>query len=455
MNEVLKEIMKKEIKNKRIAGLKTAKVGDKAQSYEDRKEELEKHNPENLKFIEDYLSYRKRRNYDSLSHKRIKDYTRVLHELTKQNKWKDYKDLTGKEIIDFIDRIREKTGQSYSETSKWMVKAFIKWLMEDKTPKEVKELRVRPVIRQIQDEHVISEDELAQVLQTSPINKYPQIQAITIVCAKTGARSQELLSMKLKDVKYNSEYKSHVLKIKSIKTRDEKFRNILLSLEANVYFEIWLSKHPDKDNPESPLWLNTTGKPLTYNAWLHLDTLAKNKLGLHKGKFGLHSFRRHSATYDIEKGMDSMIVAEKHGWRYGSPILRSYIKISENKLSKEIAKTNGFELEKTKPKESKLKPKMCLVCGNQNPFDSNFCNKCKRALNETAQEQEIEQQKKQKLLNFLSFYKLVKQMEKGKLDKELMKVVELDELEFVKTLMPNEKINPINPKFNEEATITA
>jgi len=150
---------------------------------------------------------------------------------------------------------------------------------------------------------------------------------------------------------------------------------------------VWLSHHPDKDNPEAPLWVGlgtrNKNKHLKYSAIGTLFKKAALKCGVKK-RCNPHLFRHSRATL-LAQHLTEAQLKQVFGWTQSSKMASVYVHLSGRDTDDALLQFNGIKNSKAEEKESVLKPKKCPRCEFVNGATSKFCNRCAAPLNiETA-----------------------------------------------------------------------
>jgi len=150
----------------------------------------------------------------------------------------------------------------------------------------------------------------------------------------------------------------------------------------------WLESHPDRENPESPLWTGigprAQHEPLHYpavRAMLHrlaLRSGVKKRVYPHIFR---HSRASHLATHLTEAQMKEMF-----GWTQGSDMAATYVHLSGRDVDNALLKLHGVEVKEEREREEAFKVRRCFFCGYRNSPTSGYCCKCGRPLSLEAAE---------------------------------------------------------------------
>jgi len=213
---------------------------------------------------------------------------------------------------------------------------------------------------------VLSEEEFAQFM--SHVNS-PRDRAM-LYCFYEGAfRPGELLNMKIGNVQFLDQY----VVITTTGKTGEKRIPLVISMQPLLE---WLKQHPDKDNPEAPLWPSlssqTYGKALSYLGFIKIVRTIARRAGLNK-KVWPYLFRHSRLTFLADKLTESKL-EQFAGWTLGSKMTRTYVHFSGRDLDASVLGLYGIKGETNN--ESILKPKLCPRCNNQIMPDEKRCSKC-------------------------------------------------------------------------------
>jgi integrase len=217
--------------------------------------------------------------------------------------------------------------------------------------------------------------------------------AFTITLAESGCRIGEILTLQVKSVNFdergaffNVDGKTGVRRVRVI--------------NATPYLHDWLNLHPNKDDPESPLWVNIgTTKKISkkfdngeikkggeYNDhWnYNLSYAAARKMLVNIGeKAGIkkpinpHNFRHSRATALGAAGLNQSIMNEIMGWKQGSQMAGVYIHLSGKQTDDALLPAiYGMKVQKEERGHSQMFPIKCINCGELNAHNVKRCKKC-------------------------------------------------------------------------------
>ena len=227
-----------------------------------------------------------------------------------------------------------------------------------------------------------------------------------------SARPHEILNLKIKDIafKITEDSKQYAEVLVNGKTGT---RHIPL-IQSIPYIKDWLSNHPSRNNPNSPLFV----------------ALGKNSMGKHlsaKGLYGIYKYykeeflprlleeptvssedkekiksllvkpfnpyiRRHSALTEKSIKLKSNTLNQHAGWSMSSNMAQKYIHYFGNESSESLLEAYGIAT-KTNVGINTLNPKVCPNCNEGNTQDAKFCSKCKMIMSFEGYQEALESQK--------------------------------------------------------------
>lgn len=318
---------------------------------------------------------------------------RYLYDLIKIENWlgKDF-EHAGMEDIKALVCIIEKT--SYAEHTKRdlkiILKKFYRWLRgTEEYPPEVRWIKTN--IKRNKNklpEDMLTEDEIEKLINAA---EHPRDRALVAVLYESGCRIGELASLKLKNINFD-EYGAQLLV--NGKTGARRIRII----SSVPYLSEWINRHPLKNDPEAPIWINriNENKAIEYAAIKNILLCLKKKAGIKK-KVNPHNFRHSRASY-LANHLTEAQMNQYFGWVQGSNMPAIYIHISGRDVDPAILRLYGIKNREEK-RESKLKPKLCPRCEQTNPFTNKFCSRCGMPLDKETIIEVVEKDMKRKQMD--------------------------------------------------------
>lgn len=296
---------------------------------------------------------------------------------------KDWKMITKNDINNIVYQIMRKHSDdsgketNYSYDHKKVLKIFVRWMKlgsrefsEVGDPPETAHVRMKRVKDKIIREDLLTEDDISRLLYVCGENARDR--ALIDCHYEGGTRPGEILSILIKHVKFdNYGANLHV----DGKTGPRTVRLV----KSTPNLANWLSVHPFKDNPESPVWINLSknhyGEQLAYPAVSAMFRRRAKMAHLEK-RVNLNMFR-HSEATNSAKFMTEAQLRKRHGWSPESKMPARYVHMVNADVDDAIFEHLGIEI---KEKERKNIPKICNICTIHNPPNSTICTKCGKPL---------------------------------------------------------------------------
>ena len=336
--------------------------------------------PENLRLIKLFLR--------KVEHKGVSRETLKANyaTMTVFSKWctRPIKELDELDILEFFDYmkdyryIRRKKECQYSPMTihahKIVVNKFLKSIGKNEFTELFKEkINKRKKIRR---ETLLTPDEVDLMIEKGATHERDK--AIIATLFESGARSGELLSCRIRDVKFDSA--GCKLHIPQGKTGERTIRLVF----AAQYLRRWLQNHPQNMpvNNENDAYLfislqrnkNDNGE-MIYDVlshqglWKQLRCNAE-KVGIKK-RVNPHSFR-HSCASMLADQMKEQPLKAHMGWTAGSDMLNIYVHDPDS----ENAMLETYGIKPIEAEKKRLKLNKCPRCGEYNKVSNLFCGRC-------------------------------------------------------------------------------
>jgi site-specific recombinase XerD/predicted Zn-ribbon and HTH transcriptional regulator len=308
----------------------------------------------------------------------------------------DLKKTTKDDLIKAVDKLQSDTlltkkGTPFSdaskETNKAILKTFYKWLEgnDELFPEKIRWLK--PKVSALSNKlpkDIFTEQDIQIMLQFA---NSARDQAIIMVLYESGVRASEFLGLKIRDI--TQEQKGMRMFVDGKTGR----RSFLL-VSCIPYIMRYLNTHPDKNNPDAPVWFSNHRKglqTLSYETVKHviktIGKAAKISKPMHP-----HNFRHSAETRDAKFMTDSQL-AYKYGHVPGSAMVRKYVHLSGKDTDTAILKYYGLATQEDQI--SQFTPKTCKTCGYDNPQKVDYCERCGRAISHKAINEDKQETKKE------------------------------------------------------------
>ncbi len=300
-------------------------------------------------------------------------YTYILY-LCKLNIFlkKPFKEAEKKDIINFMHSLT--LNENSKSVVKQRIKTFYKWLNGGTTsPPAVKWIKIKSKQpEKIDAANTLKHDDILAMIQVCPKSRD---KAILSLLYESACRIREFTGLKIKD--FQIEGNTAWLKIEG---KGGIVRKITI-INSVPYITRWLNDHPDRNNPNAPLFVSRNVKKFTRAGItsIILQYAEKSKI---KKPVNPHWFR-HSRITEVSQIFNEAELRNFAGWTATSKMPARYIHESEDIMAEKLKKRAGMKI-KEKIFQDELRPKVCVYCGTVNEADSNFCNKCASPLNTKA-----------------------------------------------------------------------
>lgn len=387
---------------------------------------------ENALTVSDYIIAMKREVNPRLNYK--KSTIQIIAELSKTiGIAKKFIDMTRDDLLSYLDKCRKLENEdplhkwigSYN-TKLVVLSRFFKWLHypnvdDPKRRSELSALERKPDcimgIKQLKRKEIScykpsdlwsQEDDLLFLKWVT--NKRDR--CYHTMARDLSARPDEILNLKIKDIvfKTTADNKQYAEVLVNGKTGA---RHIPL-IQSIPYIKDWLSNHPSRNNPNTPLFLglgrNCTGRQLSINGLYQVykyykeeffpkllkdNTISiedKEKIKCLLAKPFNPYVRRHSALTEKSIKLKSNILNQHAGWSMRSNMAQKYIHYFGNESSESLLEAYGIVTNNNIPFD-RLNPKICPNCNEGNTQDAKFCSKCKMIMSFEGYQEALESQK--------------------------------------------------------------
>jgi integrase len=332
-------------------------------------------------------------------------HLQTLYILSKMLK-KEWNDVTKDDINILVSEIMQKfadqNGQesNYSYDHKKVLKIFFRWFKfgsrefnDVGDPEETKRVRLGKVRDKIVREDLITEDDRIKLLKACGGNLRDR--ALIDVHSEAGIRPGELLTLKIKHVKFDSY--GAIIHVDG-KTGARPVRLV----RSTPNLSSWLDAHPFRENPDSPLWITIEkrnyGKSLSSPSARQILKRVCARAHLTKRVY-LNLFR-HSEATNSAKFLTEAQLKKRHGWSSISRMPARYVHLVDADVDEAILNHHGI----TPRKENNFDlPKICHICHMPNSPESELCNKCGKPLDmKKATELDIQEDEKELLKKILA-----------------------------------------------------
>ncbi len=330
---------------------------------------------------------------------------------------KGFDDVTKDDVVDWLSSLD--LSQHTENMYKTNLKKFFQWYYgceDDEYPDIVRWIKSKQPKKRTID--ILTPDEIKRMVDVCDNQRD---RALMMTLYESGCRAGEILDVKVKDVQFDQ---YGAICMVNGKTGGRRIRLI----DATPDLRLWINMHPEKDNPDAPLWIKHRrgrGK-LGYDGLFELLRKLRKEAGIKK-KVHPHLLR-HSRLTELAKELTDSQLKVFAGWEADSRMPGVYIHLSGADIDKKILGIHGLAEEEERVEDRPLTPKKCPRCEIDNPPTAKFCYRCSAVLDIKAALELEEAHKspdewldhvlgdKEKLFNeFMEFMEFKKAREKAKI----------------------------------------
>jgi integrase len=386
-------------------------------------------NRDNAKTLYDFLETE--HNLQNVKLSTILTHIKAICLFNEYLSYKDFEKIAKEDIIYYLNSLRKK--ESDDQTHKWIgtyntrqmvLSKFFRWFYNrdqnnesdhDKciTPacmQGIKQL-LRKETSPYKPSDIWTNEDQALFLKYCPEKRDKCYHAMA---NDTSCRPHELLSLKLKDIKFK--VSSTGLQYAEVHIVESKTKPRTLPLIFSIpYVKDWIDSHPMANNPNAFLFISLAdsnfGQQLSENALYKQYTRSYKKCYFPKllkdssipeadksyirnllTKPWTPYIQRHSALTSKSLILKEHTLRDHAGWSMSSRMPQVYIHYFGNESSKSLLEAYGIENYREK-QTNILKSKTCPNCQEPNKPDSKFCIKCKMVLSYDSYTETLEKQK--------------------------------------------------------------
>ncbi|MDP2767768.1 MAG: hypothetical protein Q8O41_10050 [Candidatus Methanoperedens sp.] len=282
----------------------------------------------------------------------------------------------------FVTWMRRKYSypETYSNRSK-----LIELLSLSKYAYEVSRMDIKKPDK-LRDAHTIPTDQEMEFLCNAAVN--PRDNAYIEMSREHGERIGGLGTRQIKHVKFDQIGAVVTIHDKTFKGEPVRY------IASTIYLRQWLEKHPFKNDPEAPLWIDMTKLPkcipLNYDGFKAIIQRIVERHNRNAQKFNLplinkhittHLFRYYAQTRDERQGMPRTIMCKLRGWTLGSRQPEQYARLTTDDVDEYLQKKAGLEIGERDNPDKLVK---CVRCKEINQAKSTYCLKCGLPMSGTA-----------------------------------------------------------------------
>ncbi len=275
------------------------------------------------------------------------------------------------DMVQLVAKIEQKKVGAWTKADyKKILKRFYKWLREtEEAPPEVKWIKSsKNISSKIMKKDLLTPEEANSIVEAA---KDIQDKALFSILFDSGRRLGEILGLRIGDVEFDS------LGAK-LRVDGKIGEDIVRICASQPRLSLWFDNHPNRDNPNSPLWVTVRNgqiKQMSYTSARTRLKQAAEKAGITK-RVWLYLFRHSRITLASTKLTYSQM-CHVFGWKQGSDMPQFYVHLAGDDRDEAFLKMNGLENKNGSHSENTVYvPIVCSRCKRNNSPDAKFCNGC-------------------------------------------------------------------------------
>jgi integrase/recombinase XerD len=276
---------------------------------------------------------------------------------------KPYEELGKEDLLSWMEslsHLRPESARSYRRR----IKAFLRWVHGvehgEPTPEPLTVIREGRGQKELPREILSLEEVQRLIAACNSIRN----RALVHVLYESGGRAGEVLGLRVKDVEFD---KLGAVVVVRGKTGARRIRLI----ESVPDLQRWLAVHPNRMDPDAPLWPGKDG-PLTVERLNDMLKAAARKAGINKRVYP-HLLRHTRATH-LAKVLTEDQMRIFFGWTRTSDVPARYVHLSGRDVDEALTKHYGMGNENG--------GKVCPRCGFLNQTGGLYCSRCSAVLSE-------------------------------------------------------------------------
>lgn len=262
-------------------------------------------------------------------------------------------------------------------------------LTETGVPKDEARVKARGLFEAIPLHQLMKEAERRNELRDKLISSeafglmlratdHPRLKALLVMLYESGARAGELLSLRIRDVEFHDKYVQ-------IRVSGKTGERTIPLVRSIPYLRVWMQVHPDRTNPEAPLFIVSRGgklRPMKYNSVSTMFSRLRRRAGISRRIYP-HMFRHTRLTELAKRGLGEYQLKSFAGWAPSSKMAARYIHLSGRTCLAPVLELEGITIQRHRVEaESPIRIRTCPRCGAENEVDALYCNRCSFVLNE-------------------------------------------------------------------------
>lgn len=286
---------------------------------------------------------------------------------------KRFEIATKEDIVRLVATIEQQHWSPWGKRDyKIILKQFYRWLRNcepGETPQEVRWIKANiKVPSRITRKDLLVPEEVNHLIECAADI---QTKAFLSVLFDSGRRLGEIFGLRICDIHFDT--------IGARLAVDGKTGPDMARIGASTpRLALWLDNHPDRNNPQAPLWVVTgrdgKRKQMPYATMRKRLKDTVKKAGINK-RVWLYLFRHSRYAPAIHRLTDEEQNLV-YGWKPGSKAKQAYIHLADEDLDQAFLKLNGMQSPSPRSEEKPYVVVACPRCKTNNSPDSKYCNGC-------------------------------------------------------------------------------
>ncbi len=244
---------------------------------------------------------------------------------------KDLDQMTEGDYRGLVGRLEREHKQDFNYRK--FIKSFYKWHTDGNLPKWIKGIRLVVRDTPVQPSDLLTKKELDSILGSCT---NPRDKALIAVALDSAMRIGAIGTLRIKNVTFSAQGAVVYMSTTSRNQKTTSPQPIPLTWSTG-FLNAWLDIHPDKKDPEAPVWVslhgNTKGEALSYRTMTkHLKKIVEAS-GVKKKHIHFHLFKHHKVTDMILRGFSEPKIKYQAGWK---PDSNRMMKVYGNFLDKDM-----------------------------------------------------------------------------------------------------------------------
>ena len=296
----------------------------------------------------------------------------IVNALLKHLDNKDIGDIQKDDIESYVMHRRQTRKPKTVHNDIVDLRLFFKWFNPDNDFFE--DIQSKQPKNRLPATELLRQEDVMQMLTACQSQRD---RALISILWDSGARVGEILNLNIRDVQLD-EYGAVI--VVDGKTGMRRLRLI----NAVPDLQLWLNQHPNKNNPDAPLFVTSRKygnepKCLDIRTVQNMVKTIAEHAGIKKNVHP-HAFRHGRLTDLVKLGFQESSLRIVAGWEDDSAMPAVYIHMSGADVESQMLAAHGIIEEDKEEVKDNLQPIVCPRCKTKNPHDSKYCSTCSMIL---------------------------------------------------------------------------